>query len=106
MPLQSSTAILSGLQRYDIINLVMLAILALRTILVVILLQQGYGLLSTGLMFGLSEIVMRVIHSIFVKRLLPTVSFSLGKFDLQLFKEMLAYGINTFMYLFRMPAFP
>jgi Na+-driven multidrug efflux pump len=98
MPLQSSTAILSGLQRYDIINLVMLAVLVLRTILVVILLQQGYGLLTTGLMFGLSEIVMRIIHSIFVKRLLPTVSISLGKIDLQLFKEMLVYGINTFMY--------
>ena len=98
MPLQSSTAILSGLQRYDIVNLVMLAILFLRTFLVVILLQQGYGLLTTGLMFGLSEIVMRVIHSVFVKKLLPAASLSLAKIDLQLLKEMLAYGINTFMY--------
>ncbi|MFC1604483.1 lipopolysaccharide biosynthesis protein [Planctomycetota bacterium] len=98
MPLQSSTAILSGLQRYDIVNLVMLAVLALRTILLVILLQQGYGLLTMGLMFGLSEIVMRIIHSVFVKKLLPAVSLSLTKIDLQLLKEMLAYGINTFMY--------
>ena len=98
IPLQPSTAILSGLQRYDIINLVMLAVLALRTILVVVLLQQGYGLLTAGLIFGLSEIVMRIIHSFFVKRLLPKVSLSLGKIDWQLFKEMLAYGINTFMY--------
>jgi len=98
MPLQSSTAILSGLQRYDIINLIMLAVLALRTILVVILLQQGYGLLTAGLVFGLSEIVMRIIHSIFVKRLLPTASLSLAKIDLQLLKEMLVFGINTFMY--------
>ena len=98
MPLQSSTATLSGLQRYDIINLVMLAVLALRTILVVILLLKGYGLLTTGLMFGLSEIVMRVIHSVFVKKLLPAASLSLAKIDLQLLKEMMAYGINTFMY--------
>jgi O-antigen/teichoic acid export membrane protein len=98
IPLQPSTAILSGLQRYDIINLVMLIVLALRTILVVVLLLQGYGLLTAGLVFGLSEIVMRIIHSIFVKRLLPTAPLSLGKIDLQLFKEMLAYGINTFMY--------
>jgi len=98
IPLQPSTAILSGLQRYDIINIVMLVLLALRTILVVALLLQGYGMLTAGLIFGLSEIVMRIIHSIFVKRLLPTVSLSLGKIDLQLFKEMLAYGINTFMY--------
>jgi len=98
MPLQSSTATLSGLQRYDIINIVMLAVLALRTILVVILLLKGYGLLTTGLMFGLSEIFMRVIHLVFVKKLLPAASLSLAKIDLQLLKEMMAYGINTFMY--------
>ena len=98
IPLQPSTAILSGLQRYDIINLVMLAVLALRTILVVMLLLRGYGLLTTGIVFGLSEIAIKVLHSIFAKRLLPAVSLSLGKIDLQLFKEMLAYGINTFMY--------
>jgi O-antigen/teichoic acid export membrane protein len=98
MPMQSSTAILSGLQRYDITNLVMLALLALRTILVVMLLQQGCGLLTIGLTFGLSEVVMRVIHSVFVKKLLPIASLSLAKIDLQLLKEMLGYGINTFMY--------
>ena len=98
MPMQSSTAILSGLQRYDVINLAMLAILALRTILVVILLKQGYGLLTTGILFGSSEIAMRVIHSVFIKKLLPEASLSIGKIDLQLLKEMLAYGINTFMY--------
>jgi len=98
MPMQSSTAILSGLQRYDIVNLVMLALLAGRTILIVILLKQGYGLLTTGAMFGLSEVIMRIIHSLFVKKLLPEVSLSLTKIDLRLLKEMMAYGINTFMY--------
>jgi len=98
MPLQSSTAILSGLQRYDMINLVMLAVLALRTILVVILLLRGYGLLTTGVLFGLSEITIKVLHSVFAKRLLPAVSLSLAKIDFQLLKEMLVYGINTFMY--------
>lgn len=97
-PMQSSTAILSGLQRYDIINLVTLAVLALRTILVVILLRHGYGLLTTGALFGLSEIIMRVIHTVFVKKLLPGALLSFTKIDLQLLKEMLEYGINTFMY--------
>jgi O-antigen/teichoic acid export membrane protein len=98
MPMQSSTAILTGLQRYDITNTVMLALLAGRTILIVILLRQGYGLLTIGILFGLSEVIIRLIHSVFVKKLLPEVSLSLTKIDLQLLKEMLAYGINTFMY--------
>ena len=98
MTMQSSTAILSGLQRYDIVNIVMLVLLAGRTILIVILLRQGYGLLTIGALFGLSEIIMRIIHSVFVKKLLPEVSLSLTKIDLRLLKEMIAYGINTFMY--------
>jgi O-antigen/teichoic acid export membrane protein len=99
MPLQPSTAILSGLQRYDVSNLLALVALFLRTIVVVVLLLQGYGLLAIGLVFGLSEITLRALHQIFVRRMLPTTSRSIGgKIDLGLLKEMLAYGINTFLY--------
>jgi len=98
VPLQSSTAALSGLQRYDIVNLVILAVLAMRTILIVVLLQHGYGLLTTGVLFGLSEVITRLVHLVFIRKLLPTVSLSFAKIDLQLLKDMLTYGINTFMY--------
>src|SRR4030042_47566 len=98
MPLQPSTAILSGLQRYDITNSLALAVLFLRTVLVVTLLLQGYGLLAMGLVFGLSEITLRALHGIFVRRLLPRAPLFSGRIDLGLLREMLAYGINTFLY--------
>jgi len=98
MPLQPSTAILSGLQRYDITNSLALAVLFLRTVLVVTLLLQGYGLLAMGLVFGLSEITLRALHGIFVRRLLPRVPLFSGRIDLGFLREMLAYGINTFLY--------
>lgn len=98
MPLQPSTAVLSGLQRYDVTNLVMLMILLLRTALVVILLSQGNGLLTIGIVFGLSEIAVRALHSVFVRRLLPAASLSVAKIDGRLLKEMLAYGMNTLSY--------
>lgn len=99
MPLQPSTAILSGLQRYDITNLIALVVLFLRTVLIVTLLLQGCGLLTTGFVFGLSEITLRALHGIFVRRLLPSTLLSLGRIDLDLLKEMLGYGINTFLYI-------
>jgi O-antigen/teichoic acid export membrane protein len=98
MPFQPSTAILSGLQRYDLINFVVLIALLLRTVLVVMLLSQDFGLLTTGIVFGLSEVFIRMLHSVFVRRLLPTVSFSLAKIDFRLLREMLPYGINTLLY--------
>ncbi|MHC4510119.1 MAG: oligosaccharide flippase family protein, partial [Planctomycetota bacterium] len=98
MPLQPSTAVLSGLQRYDISNSVALTALLLRTVFVVALLLRGYGLLTMGIVFGLSEIALRVLDYVFVRRLLPTASPSLAGIDLRLLREMLAYGINTFLY--------
>jgi len=98
MPLQPATAVLSGLQRYDLINLVVLTTLFLRTLLVVLLLLRGHGLLTAGVVLGLSEIVVRVAHCAFVMRLLPGTSLSLARIDLRLLREMLPYGINTFLY--------
>lgn len=98
LPLQPSTAVLSGLQRYDITNAIALVVLFLRTVLVVTLLSHGYGLLTAGLVFGLSEISLRVPGHLFVRKLLPVTFLSLKKIDLRLLREMLAYGINTFLY--------
>jgi O-antigen/teichoic acid export membrane protein len=98
LPLQPATAILSGLQRYDVINLAMLVTLLLRTVLLIILLLQGYGLITMGLVFGASEVLLRGLHAIFVKKFLTTASLSLANVDFKLLWEMLGYGINTFMY--------
>jgi len=98
MPLQPSTAILSGLQRYDLINVVVLAVLLLRTVLIIVLLSCSYGLLTTGIVFGLSEVAIRALHCVFVRRLLPDVPLSFAKIDFRLLKEMLPYGLNTFLY--------
>ncbi len=99
MPLQPSTAVLSGLQRYDIINLVIIVTVLLRTILLVLLLRHGCGLLTMGFAFGLSEVVIRVVHSVFLRKFLPQISPSMANIDLALLREMLAYGINTFLYI-------
>ena len=98
MPLQLSSAVLSGLQRYDIENTIVLILLLMRTVLLVVLLRLGYGLLSMGLVFGLSEIAMRFLQISFAKRLLPQVSLSFTGVDFKFLSKMLAYGINTFLY--------
>lgn len=98
MPLQLYSAVLSGLQRYDIINLAMLTTLLLRTVLLVVLLSWGYGLLTLGITFGLSEITMRALQFVSVKKLLPQASLSLAYTDFGLLREMLSYGLNTFLY--------
>ncbi|HUV65922.1 MAG TPA: lipopolysaccharide biosynthesis protein [Sedimentisphaerales bacterium] len=98
MPLQVSAALLCGLQRYDVLNITELLMLLLRTILVVVLLQQGYGLLTLGLVFGGSEVLLKIVQFIFARKLLPNVSITLKSIDFKLLREMLAYGVNTCLY--------
>ena len=98
LPLQIYTAVLSGVQRYDVMNLALIFALALRTSLLVILLIQGHGLLTMGVVFGCSEIAARGVQLLAVRRFVPSAKFSASAVNLSLLRDMLAYGINTFMY--------
>lgn len=97
-PLQLSTAVLGGLQRYDLIGWVTLVLLVLRTTTLVVLLLRGYGLLTLGLIYGLSEVVARGTQFLFTRRLLPHLAISWRSVDRTLLREMLFYGMNTFLY--------
>jgi O-antigen/teichoic acid export membrane protein len=98
MPLQVSSALLCGLQRYDVLNLTELLMLLLRTFLVIILLAQGFGLITMGLVYGASEVLVKAAQFVYARKLLPDVSFSIRSIDFKLLKEMLVYGINTCLY--------
>jgi len=98
MPLQLCSGVLSGLQRYDLMNIGLLVPLLFRTGLVILLLMRGYGLITMGIVFGISEISRAVLQLVFVKKLLPQVSLSFKNVDFKFLREMLAYGINTLLY--------
>lgn len=97
-PLQLTTAVLSGLQRYDMVSIVTLVVLTIRTAITVVLLLRGYGLITLGLIYGISEIVARGMQHILARRLLPVGYASWRNVDRGLLKEMLFYGMNTFLY--------
>jgi len=97
-PLQLTTAVLSGLQRYDMVSITTLVVLTIRTVVTVVLLLRGYGLLTLGLIYGISEIVARGVQHFLARRLLPRGYLSWRNVDWTLLREMLFYGMNTFLY--------
>jgi O-antigen/teichoic acid export membrane protein len=97
-PLQLTTAVLSGLQRFDVISIVTVVVLTARTILLVVLLLRGYGLLTLGYIYSISEIVARALQYSYARRLLPAMSVAWKRVNRTLLKEMLFYGMNTFLY--------
>lgn len=98
MPLQLYTAVLSGLQRYDIISLATLIPLLVRTALLIVFLSLGHGLIIMGILYGTCELTIRLIQYIYFRKLMPSISVSWKFVDIKLLKEMLAYGINTLLY--------
>ncbi|MHA1396034.1 MAG: lipopolysaccharide biosynthesis protein, partial [Promethearchaeota archaeon] len=98
MPLQLFGAVLSGLQRYDLINIPEIIILTVRTILVISFVLNGFGLVAIGIIFGGSEIIVRIVQFAISRAVLPQFSFSFSNIDFKLLKEMIFYGINTLLY--------
>jgi O-antigen/teichoic acid export membrane protein len=98
LPLQLSTAVLAGLQRFDWVNGTVLGALLVRTTLLVVLLECGYGLMTMGLVFAGSEIALRFIQWLAVQRLLNGMRLSGRGADPAFLKEMLGCGINSFLY--------
>jgi len=98
MPLQLTTAVLSGLQRYDMVSITTVVILTVRTVLTVVLLLRGYGLVTLGLIYGISEVISRGVQHLLARKLLPAGYASWRYVDRVLLREMLFYGMNTFMY--------
>ena len=99
MPIQPFGAVISGLQRYDVHGLGQLIPTMLRAALVVWALSAGYGLLAVGLIFGLCEITIYLVYLLFARRILSPISVSVAFLDFTLLREMLAYGLNTFLYV-------
>jgi len=98
LPLQLATAVLSGVQRYDLVNGTVLAALVMRTGLLVVLLRAGYGLLCMGVIFAGSEVLVRVIHWKLATRQLPDLTWRGRGANFTFLGEMLAYGTNSFLY--------
>jgi len=98
MPIQMSGAILSGIQRYDIINFASIFTLLAKTTLLIVLVLQGYGLLTVGFLFAGSEILTRLIQFYFSYRLFPKMVISFRDVDKSLLFDMVAYGINSMLY--------
>ena len=98
MSFQHFPAVLSGYQRFDIITYTTLASIIARTLLVVGLLSEGFGLLAMGVIYGGTEIMIRVVSAIFTRRLTQGVSPSPESVDLPLLREMLTYGFSSTLY--------
>ncbi len=99
MPLGISLGFITGLQRYDISNGVRLSMTLLRTVAVVVFLSIGYGLVSMAVIDGCMRLSILGLYWLFIRRLVPDFTVSKTHAKWSLFKELIGFGFNTFIYV-------
>jgi O-antigen/teichoic acid export membrane protein len=90
---------LSSYQRFDIINLIALSAILIRTALVVALLSNEFGLVAMSVVYASAEAFIRMGSSIFATRLMSGAQISLRCIDRELLREMMTYGVSTILYM-------
>ena len=96
-PLRVFSGILSANLRYDISTSIELSKLVLRTILIIIFLKSGYGLIALAIITFLLDIGGYIIKAIFVKRLYGYIVYSPSLFDSARVKNLFGYSVYTFI---------
>jgi len=93
-PLGVSGGVLEGLQRFDVQNLTSIATTALRAVLIMVVLQRGYGLLMVAFITVALPLLSSIVRSVIAARMLP-VSLGFRYVDPATFREMASYGGTT-----------
>lgn len=96
--LSAASAVLSGLQRYDIIAGCDVATDVARAIGIVVLFHMGYGLLALAAIAASSQVVRGLLKSVLALRKCEGLRIDPVAARWQAFREMLGYSTNTFMY--------
>lgn len=88
---------LESFHRYDIANILRIFEDICRTVAIVILLKNGYGLVPFAATFLVFNLLRLIVASGLQKRLYPFLRFSFGSLNRESFGKLFHYGIISFM---------
>jgi O-antigen/teichoic acid export membrane protein len=88
-------ACIEGFQRFDIIGRIWIGTTALRTIVVVIVLSRGYGLIQMGFALLGTQLLVYFLNYFYFRRLVPDAKLDLRLASWKKFKEVAAFGLHA-----------
>ncbi len=87
----------SGLQRYDVLNIIRIFIALLKAILFYVLLTKGYGLVGMAAAALFTNVLAAIIMYVFLRRKHAEMSFSFQHANLGTSKKIVAFSKFTFI---------
>jgi len=94
-PLNIFAGVLEGLQKFSWLQLSNIGVTLLRAVLVVVVLENGGGLLALGVIFLAMNILSFLIFTWMALHVMP-IRLSLRQFERSAFREMVSYGVFAF----------
>lgn len=89
--------ILQGKQRFDILNIVGTAFHILGAVATVVLLMLGNGLIALALLEIASSLIGILVDVLIIKKLYPSITFSLGLFNRETWRKAWDYSFWSFL---------
>jgi O-antigen/teichoic acid export membrane protein len=93
----TSHASLAGLSRWDLINSVWIPVLLVRTALIILFLELGFGLLTLALIQFSVTLIGYSVEVVFLRRLLPTFRFKWRAFEMAHMRPIMEHGWYSFL---------
>jgi O-antigen/teichoic acid export membrane protein len=95
-PLGIFGGFLEGIQRFDVMNWTNIVFTILRTVLVILFLDRGYGLLTVAFITVLLPLITAIVRGVWAFKLVP-VPLGTRYLDRETFRHMLNFGGATFI---------
>lgn len=95
-PLSVYGGVLEGLQKFSWIGTVQAAGSIVKTILVIIYLERGYGVVTVGLITILCNLATYVVYAFVAHKVLPYLKIALRHFDRVSMRSLTGFGLVTF----------
>lgn len=90
-------AVLTALQRFDLMNIAQVLSLFARTTLLIVFLKAGYGLLGLSVATFLGSLVNLLLNWVFAVRICPTIRFKLSMGGVNTIKLLANHSFYAFM---------
>ena len=96
-PFRTYTAILTANIRFEITSYIRLVELSIRSILIVLFLLKGYGLVALGFSLFISTMISNVLFCIFGKKLASFLNLKFSYINKETLKDLFKFGLKTFI---------
>lgn len=96
-PLAVFGSILHAKYRFDIASYIKLFSLFIRTVLIVVFVSQGYGIVAVSVIVAIDALFSALLIVYFARKLVPSICVKWGYTDKSKLKEYLDYGKHTYV---------